>query len=820
MVTPAQQIAQLAQGLALKPPRKNAAVHKAECIYSTDTEKSPDGLYINLKSFESFGKELLRFDRNAKGALYLHVVRRLVPRKPEAITENDSSANEEAVNHEASGDGVADDAGMSQEKEAVYVAGGSELMRFSFKQRKTCDEVVDYRVYAPSIQVSIPLDEAPDNVAAVCNAIIDHSGFNFSADDFVWKDYVTESKYAKHLIQVEAPPKINYENPQCERCGARTNLWLNLSDGYIGCGRKNYDAGGCSDGDEGAAIQHYQATGGVFPLAVKIGTITASSGDVYSYAPDEDTQVVDPYLADHLAHFGIDVKQLKETEKSTLQLEIEKNEKHDWSEMNSESHVVHGAGLVGLDNLGNSCYLNSAMQMLASVPDLASYFCEHYDSIATRVPDTVKPCDDVLIQFAKTVKAMTTSRVVDQQLELIRRYRTACEDEHVDFVEPEQYKNFAVKPSMLKYAIGIKNKSFATNDQQDAEEFFSYFLNVLADMEPEINRRAKTPCKIKKMFFFQYRQYIVCEALNKITYNDNEMHMLCLPLITGGMSQEDIDPNQPINIMDCFNYWEQEQEIDYLDKGQHHTGIITNALLTLPKYLVVKLNRFYFKADGTSEKITNNVVIPSEGITLETQGERPRGGYTVECNTREVKKAKKQMNPELLQTLMAMGFTEKLCRLAGEHADSHNVDACVNWILANMDTVSQDTATGENDASELAVNASVLMDLGYSLEQANRAAERFGSDVAAAVDWLATAELTVQATVKDKGKYQLLSVISHVGSKINTGHYVCHVNKNGQWYTFNDSKVLKYDMPSTGNGYLYLFKRSDDNKAASSVSRA
>ncbi|GBE59795.1 ubiquitin carboxyl-terminal [Babesia ovata] len=819
-MTPSERIEQLAQGLSLKSPRKNAAVHKAECLYSTDTEKSPDGLYINLKTFESFGKELLRFDKNAKGALYLHVVRRLVPRKPGATTENDSSSNGEARNHAESGDCIDANAANSIDAEAVYVAVDSELMAFSFKQLKTCDEVVDYRVYAPCIQMSIPLEEAPDNVAAVCQAIIDHSGFNFSSDDFVWKDYVTESKYAKHLIQVEAPPKINYEDLQCERCGAKTNLWLNLSDGYIGCGRKNFDTGGCSDGDEGAAIQHYQATGGVFPLAVKIGTITANSGDVYSYAPDEDTPVIDPYLAQHLAHFGIDVKQLKETEKSTLQLEIEKNAKHDWSEMNSESHVVYGPGLVGLDNLGNSCYLNSAMQMLASVPEVASYFSEHYDSIATNVPDTTKPCDDVLMQFAKTVKAMTTNRVVDQQLELIRRYRTACENERVDFIEPEQYKNFAVRPSMLKYAIGINNRSFSTNDQQDAEEFFSYFLNFLADMEPEIKRRTKMPCKIKKMFFFQYRQYIVCEALNKITYNDNEMHMVCLPLISGGMSQEDIDPEQPINILDCFKYWEQEQEIDYLDKGEHHTGVITNALLTLPTYLVVKLNRFYFKADGTSEKITNSVVIPPEGITLETQGEKPRGSYIVECNTREVKKAKKQMNPELMQSLMAMGFSEKLCRLAGEHADSHNVDACVNWILANMDTISQDTATGENDASELAVNASVLMDLGYSLEQANKAAERFGSDVAAAVDWLATADLTVQATVKDVGKYQLLSVISHVGSKINTGHYVCHVNKNGQWYTFNDSKVLKYDMPSTGNGYLYLFRRTDDDKDASSVMTA
>lgn len=47
--------------------------------------------------------------------------------------------------------------------------------------------------------------------------------------------------------------------------------------------------------------------------------------DVYSY--DEDDMVLDPYLAEHLAHFGIDIMSMKKTEKTMVELEIDANNK-------------------------------------------------------------------------------------------------------------------------------------------------------------------------------------------------------------------------------------------------------------------------------------------------------------------------------------------------------------------------------------------------------------------------------------------------------------------------------------------------------------
>jgi len=76
-------------------------------------------------------------------------------------------------------------------------------------------------------------------------------------------------------------------------------------DGQIFC-LQHWDG----TGGNGSALRHFEATGKKYPLAVKLGTITPSGADVYSYAEDENDMVLDPKLPQHLAHWGINVLQV------------------------------------------------------------------------------------------------------------------------------------------------------------------------------------------------------------------------------------------------------------------------------------------------------------------------------------------------------------------------------------------------------------------------------------------------------------------------------------------------------------------------------
>ncbi|XP_056686372.1 ubiquitin carboxyl-terminal hydrolase 14-like [Spinacia oleracea] len=77
------------------------------------------------------------------------------------------------------------------------------------------------------------------------------------------------SAYAMCLPQIESGTVIPPSGWKCANCDKTENLWLNLTDGMILRGRKNWDG----TGGNNHAVEHYNET--KYPLTVKLGTITA-----------------------------------------------------------------------------------------------------------------------------------------------------------------------------------------------------------------------------------------------------------------------------------------------------------------------------------------------------------------------------------------------------------------------------------------------------------------------------------------------------------------------------------------------------------------
>ena len=184
-------------------------------------------------------------------------------------------------------------------------------------------------------------------------------------------------------------------------------MWLNLSTGYIGGGRKNWDGTGGS----GGALQNYNDSGKQYPLCVKLGTITPNGADVWSYADDEDMLVIDPHLGKHLAHWGIDIMKLDKTEKTLGEMEVDLNMKYDWSRITEDGENLQmctGPGLIGLRNIGSSCYMNAVLQILVSMPEVRNRYIDYFKSIIATAPSD--PTSDFACQFSKIVKALYSSR--------------------------------------------------------------------------------------------------------------------------------------------------------------------------------------------------------------------------------------------------------------------------------------------------------------------------------------------------------------------------------------------------------------------------
>ena len=48
--------------------------------------------------------------------------------------------------------------------------------------------------------------------------------------------------------------------------------------------------------------------------------------------------------------------------------------------------------------------------------------------------------------------------------------------------------------------------------------------------------------------------------------------------------------------------------------------------------------------------------------------------------------------------------------------------------------------------------------------------------------------------------------LCHMGASAQTGHYVCHILKDGRWVIFNDRKVALSQKPPRDLAYMYIFE--------------
>jgi ubiquitin carboxyl-terminal hydrolase 5/13 len=166
----------------------------------------------------------------------------------------------------------------------------------------------------------------------------------------------------EHILLLSQPPK-----PQpvplhtCQSCDLKANLWLCLTCGNVACGRTQFGATGLTG--NGHALAHHRTT--THPIAVKLGSITADgTADVHCYVDDE--AISDPALGEHLRVWGIDLTSVRVTERSLAEMQLDLQLNYSFNMSSSEGtplQPVFGAGLTGLVNLGNSCYVASVIQV-------------------------------------------------------------------------------------------------------------------------------------------------------------------------------------------------------------------------------------------------------------------------------------------------------------------------------------------------------------------------------------------------------------------------------------------------------------------------
>lgn len=101
-----------------------------------------------------------------------------------------------------------------------------------------------------------------------------------------WELELTPCAHTKNLDQSQSKPIAAKELAHCGECDLKTNLWLCMTCGHLGCGRKNYDGtGGNNHGVDHGKEHHH-------PVVCKLGTITPQ-GTASIHCYDCDDEVLD-----------------------------------------------------------------------------------------------------------------------------------------------------------------------------------------------------------------------------------------------------------------------------------------------------------------------------------------------------------------------------------------------------------------------------------------------------------------------------------------------------------------------------------------------
>lgn len=785
-------------------PEPTTRIYKHECCISFDTPKSDGGLFVDMSTFLAFGRDYVGWNYEKTGnPVYLHITQ-----TEKADAEDRPSKKPTLL--------------------AIGLDGGFDSSEPQY------EEVYEIVILPHNVTLPFPLVELPEKVRLAVDAILLAEGAERKEQLASWSaDKKLISKYATDLQQLDNGVAVPPAGWKCAKCDKTDNLWLNLTDGTILCGRKNWDGTGGND----HAVNHYRETG--YPLAVKLGTITADleGADVYSYP--EDDSVVDPLLAQHLAHFGIDFSSLQKTEMTTAERELDQNINFDWNriqETGEDVEPLFGPGYTGLVNLGNSCYLAATMQVMFSTRSFCSryYLDQHLKEAFTMAP--ADPTVDLNMQLTKLAHGLLSGKYSGPVLEKDKTANAASSQ-----------KQEGIRPRMFKSLIAASHPEFSTMRQQDALEFFLHFI----DQVERIN--SGTPdLDPSRSFKFGIEERLQCSS-GKVTYNRRNDYILSLNIpLEKAVNKKELAEFQKLkaeraaegkelsadevvrprvslkDCLDCFSAPEEVHDFYSTALMARTTAIKTAGLTSFPDYLVLHMRKFVMEEGWVPKKLDVYIDVPEmiDISSMRSNGIQPGEELLPDSAAGDGEQSTKLLaDNDIVAQLVSMGFSQLHCQKAAINTSNSGVEAAMDWLLNHMNDPDIDAPISEHVQNPAIDQSKVdtLVSFGFEDKLARKALKESGGDVEKATEWIfsnpsANTASDMDATTSSGaavdpllpdggGRYKLLGFVSHIGTSTHCGHYVAHIYKDGRWVIFNDEKVGVSKNPPMDMGYLYFFER-------------
>ncbi|CAF1520894.1 unnamed protein product [Rotaria magnacalcarata] len=165
----------------------------------------------------------------------------------------------------------------------------------------------------------------------------------------------------------------------------------------------------------------------------------------------------------------------------------------------------------GLDNLGNTCFMNSALQCLIHVPALTEYFMNK------------------LSQEHTTDQHLDNYNPFHEFGEVTEAYAKLTWNLQKPDRKSYLYYDYSFRPTHFKETIGRLEPRFATFDQQDAQEFLTFLLNAIHQEIKQKSTHAQNTI-ITELFFCEIQSSTTCCRCQHVNTRVESYSILPLPL--------------------------------------------------------------------------------------------------------------------------------------------------------------------------------------------------------------------------------------------------------------------------------------------------
>jgi ubiquitin carboxyl-terminal hydrolase 5/13 len=308
-------------------------------------------------------------------------------------------------------------------------------------------------------------------------------------------------------------------------------------------------------------------------------------------------------------------------------------------------------------------------------------------------------------------------------------------------------ERYAVAPRMFKHLVGKGHREFSSGKQQDASEYFQYLLSQVQRAERvALTSRMRAPANTidtPSIFFFELEQRYECQVTGQVKYvsgqqtcqniwelsipldaaiNTDEVEghrerkrkreeMLCTEAPVGSIGQtlrkqvDDEEPKLVVPFQACIDKFFSPELVEYRNPSLRASPSSPSPLVpakrtcsfkNFPRYIMVKLGRYYVDATWTMRKIDAEVPVP-DSIDLSPyasgggmqQGEVPipEDGAAPSPSPSQAAGSGEVVTPneEIVAQLMSMGFSENGCRRAAIATQNVNADVAMEWVLEHME---------------------------------------------------------------------------------------------------------------------------------------